>query len=102
MYSSTYSLPRALDGGEWSASRPGRFTSGDRAPGTHWIGGWMGSRAGLDAVTKRENPCPARESNPDRPSRSVVTILTELSRLSDMNNEFSEFYSDRFYPQQVI
>jgi hypothetical protein len=25
-YSSTHSLTSALDGGEWSASRPGRFT----------------------------------------------------------------------------
>jgi len=34
-------LPRilnpALDGGEWSASRPGRFTPTERAPVTHWI-----------------------------------------------------------------
>jgi len=29
----------ALEGGEWSASRPGRFTPMERAPGTHWIGG---------------------------------------------------------------
>jgi hypothetical protein len=34
-------LTSALVGGEWSASRPGRFTPGERAPGTHWIGGWM-------------------------------------------------------------
>jgi hypothetical protein len=34
--------------GEWSASCPGRFTHGERAVGTHWIGGWMGPRAGLD------------------------------------------------------
>jgi len=27
-------LTSALDGGEWSASGPDRFTSGDRAPGT--------------------------------------------------------------------
>jgi hypothetical protein len=33
----------ALDGGEWSASRPCRFTNGERAPGTHWIGGWVES-----------------------------------------------------------
>jgi hypothetical protein len=33
-------LTSALAGGEWSASRPCRFTSGERAPGTHWIGGW--------------------------------------------------------------
>jgi hypothetical protein len=25
----------AIDGGEWSASRPGRFTSREKAPGTH-------------------------------------------------------------------
>jgi hypothetical protein len=34
-----------LVGGEWSVSRPGRFT-----PGTHWIGGWVDLRAGLDDV----------------------------------------------------
>jgi hypothetical protein len=32
----------ALDGGERSASCPGRFTLRERAPGTHWIGGWVG------------------------------------------------------------
>jgi hypothetical protein len=31
-----------LDGGEWSASRPDRFIPRERAPGTHWIGGWAG------------------------------------------------------------
>jgi hypothetical protein len=39
----------ALAGGEWSASRPGRFT-----PGTHWIGGRVGPRAGLDDEEKRK------------------------------------------------
>jgi hypothetical protein len=43
-------LTSALDGGEWSASHHGRFTPRERAPGTHWIGGWVGPRAGLDAV----------------------------------------------------
>jgi hypothetical protein len=46
-------LTSALVGGEWSASRPGRFTPRERAPGTHWIGGWVGPRAGLDDVDKR-------------------------------------------------
>jgi hypothetical protein len=31
-YSSPHSLTSALDGGEWSASRPGRFTPRERAP----------------------------------------------------------------------
>jgi hypothetical protein len=38
-YSSTHSLPSALDGGKWSASRRIRFTSKERAPGAYWIGG---------------------------------------------------------------
>jgi len=29
-------LTLVLDGGEWSASCPGLYTSGERAPGTHW------------------------------------------------------------------
>jgi hypothetical protein len=29
-------LTSALNGSEWSASRPGRFTSRERAPATHW------------------------------------------------------------------
>jgi hypothetical protein len=66
-YSFTYSLTSALDGGEWSASRPGRFTPRERAPGTHWIGVWVGPRAVLDPVVKRKIPSPCRESNPKTP-----------------------------------
>jgi hypothetical protein len=40
-------LISALDGSEWSASLPNRSTSEERALGTHWIGGWLGPRAGL-------------------------------------------------------
>jgi hypothetical protein len=32
-------LISALDGGEWSASRPGRFTPREIAPGTQWLCG---------------------------------------------------------------
>jgi hypothetical protein len=52
------SLTSALDGGEWSASLTGRFTSRERAPGTHWIEGWVGPRAGLEVVVKRKIPSP--------------------------------------------
>jgi hypothetical protein len=45
-------LTSALAGGEWSASHPGCFTPGERAPSTHWIGGRMNSRAGLDDMDK--------------------------------------------------
>jgi hypothetical protein len=34
-----------------------------KAPGTLWIGGWVGPRAVLDAVVKRKIPSPRRESN---------------------------------------
>jgi hypothetical protein len=43
-------LASALDGDEWSDSRPGRFTPGERVPETHWIGGWVGLRTALDVV----------------------------------------------------
>jgi hypothetical protein len=47
------SLTSALVGGEWSASRSGSCTPGEKAPGTHWIEGWMGPGTGLDDVEKR-------------------------------------------------
>jgi hypothetical protein len=40
-------LTSALVGGEWSASRPERFT-----PGGYWIGCWVGPRSGLDNMEK--------------------------------------------------
>jgi hypothetical protein len=55
----------ALDGGEWSASLSCRFTPREAAPGTRCIGGWLGPRAGLDIMEKRQISCPYRESNPD-------------------------------------
>jgi hypothetical protein len=42
----------ALVGGEWSASRLGRFTPGESAPGIQWTEGWMDNRAGLDDMEK--------------------------------------------------
>jgi hypothetical protein len=45
----------------------GRFTARERAPGIHWIGVWVGPRAGLDAVVKRKIPSPRLESNPRTP-----------------------------------
>jgi hypothetical protein len=71
-YSSTHSLTSALDGGEWLASRPGRFTPRERAPSTYWIGDWVGPIVVLDAVVNRKIPNPRRESNPTTPNVQPV------------------------------
>jgi hypothetical protein len=66
LYSSYSFSTSALDGGEWLASRPGHaFTPGEKIPGTHWTGGWVGPRAGLNIEATRKILCPRRESNPD-------------------------------------
>jgi hypothetical protein len=69
---SSYSfMTSALDGGEWSASRPGRaFTPGERTPGTYCTEGWVGPRAGLDTEDRGKIVCACRGSNPGRPARS--------------------------------
>jgi hypothetical protein len=45
-------LALALIGGEWPASCPGHFTPEERALSTHWIGGWVSPRTGLDDVER--------------------------------------------------
>jgi len=57
----------------------GRFTPRERAPGTRWIGGWVGSRALLDAAVNREIPSHRRESNPRTPI--VQLVLRPLSNI---------------------
>jgi hypothetical protein len=46
--------PAALNPREWTA-------------GTHWIGGWVGIRAGLDTEARGKILCHCRGSNPGRP-----------------------------------
>jgi hypothetical protein len=77
---SSYSfLTSVLDGG-WVVSvtpRP-RFASGERSPGTHCTGGWVGLRAGLDTEVKGKILCPCWGSNPDLPVvQSVVRHYTD-------------------------
>jgi hypothetical protein len=75
-------LTLQLYGDEWSASRSCRFTLGNMTPSTHWIGGWVSSRAGLDVTEDIKISCPCRKTNPGCSARSLVAILvqTELSR----------------------
>jgi hypothetical protein len=65
-------LTLAIVGGEWTDSRPGRFTPGEKARGAHRIGGWVGPRVGLDDVEERKFlTLPELELRPlGRPARS--------------------------------
>jgi hypothetical protein len=83
-HSLTHSLTSELDGGEWSGSRPGLFTPRERTPGIHWIGGWVGPRAGLDVIVKRKICSPCRDSNPPNIQPVAQRYNTELYRL--LNN----------------
>jgi hypothetical protein len=81
-------LTSALDGGEWSDSRSGRFTPRERAPGTHWRGGWVGPRTVLYAVVKRKIPSPLRESKPRIPIVQPVAQLYTTHLLRPNNIVF--------------
>jgi hypothetical protein len=51
-------LTLVLYGGEWSATRPCFITPEETALGTHSIGGWVDSRAGLDSMEKKKSVTP--------------------------------------------
>jgi hypothetical protein len=51
----------ALVGVQWSASRHGRFTSGERTNDNHWKGGWLGPRTGLDVENRKFLTLPGLE-----------------------------------------
>jgi hypothetical protein len=75
-------LTSALDGGEWLASRPCRFTSGETAPGSRWVN----PRACLDAMEKRQ-VCPCQESNPGRPARSPSLYCLSIEEIRIFKSE---------------
>jgi hypothetical protein len=66
-YSSMYSLTSALDGGERSASRPSHFTPRETAPGTHWVGGWVGLQSRSRHGGEEKNASSRWESNSRTP-----------------------------------
>jgi hypothetical protein len=80
-YSSYSFSTSALDGGEWSASRlRPRFRPGERTPGTHCTGGWMGPREARGKIL-----CLCRGLNIDRPVvQRVARHYTDwATRLTD-------------------
>jgi hypothetical protein len=59
------------------SSRPGRFTPKERAPGNHWIGGWVGSksRSGHGVEDKSFQSPPGFEPrSSERPSQSLYQM----------------------------
>jgi hypothetical protein len=56
-------LTSALDEGKWSVSRPCRFHPGETTHSAHWIGGWVGPRAGLDVMEMENNDMAKVQNN---------------------------------------
>jgi hypothetical protein len=81
-------LTSALDGGEWSASRPGRFTSGEATTDAHWMGGCLDNRAGLDAVVRKKFPAPTGTRTNVITLKNVVTKSDALRTVTPLRCEF--------------
>jgi hypothetical protein len=66
-YSSHLFLTSALDGGEWSSSRPGRVYPRGMDPGYPLDRRLGGPKTCLDSEVREKIICLCRGSNPDRP-----------------------------------
>jgi hypothetical protein len=88
-------LTLALAGGEWSASRPGHFTPWERAPGTHWIGGWVDPRAGLNDMEKRKFlTLPGLKPRLlGRPARSQSLYRLHYSQVTETKFNFQKYFN---------
>jgi hypothetical protein len=63
----------------------------ERAPVTHWIGGWVSPSVGLDAVVKREITSPFRVSNPPLP------IIQPVAQLYTTGLSLWQFFFSRYW-----
>jgi hypothetical protein len=92
-----------------------RFSPGERTPGTHCTGGWVGPRAGMDTEVRGNILCLCRRSNPDSPvTQPVVRHYTAWANpahtgycyyctkrpFSDLLCSQSEFLSIPIYPPE--
>jgi hypothetical protein len=77
-------LTLALEGCEWSASRTRRSASREKAPSTHWIGGWVDPSAGLALWITEQSLVPVQNQTPAR--SYLVAIPTELSCWARVNS----------------
>ena len=71
-------MTAALEGSEWSAARPGRTFPQERA-GTHFTGGWVGPRAGLDG-RKFSSPL---GFDPGTSSPQLATVYCDIDKGSN-------------------
>jgi hypothetical protein len=78
-------LNSALVGGEWSASRPGRSSPREIAPGTHWTGGSVGPRIGMNGMEGRKIIFPNPPSSNPLACRitdcSIPALFTKITHL---------------------
>jgi hypothetical protein len=76
-------LTSTVDGGEWLASRPSRFTPGERSPAPILTRlGWPQRRFGHYEQEKRLLLLPVIEFHPlGCPAHLLVSVPTEISRL---------------------
>jgi hypothetical protein len=65
-------------GSRWCNSRPVRFNTWERTPGTNYTGRSVNSRANLDVMGKKKSLARTRIRIPDGPARTAVTIQTML------------------------
>jgi hypothetical protein len=77
-------LTSALAVAEWSASRPGRFTPEERAPGTYWIRSIVDPTASLEDVEKRKL-LTLPESNSDPSIDQPVASQYKENSISEIN-----------------
>jgi hypothetical protein len=101
-YSSYSFSTSALDGGEWSASRPGRALAPGEGPQYPCIGGLVGPRVGLDteATRKSLSPLPGIEPrSPGRPARSQTLYWLSYPVHCHIRtlNYFSEMAATTFF-----
>jgi len=75
--------------GEWSASRPGRFTRRERAPATQWIGGWVGPRVG----SKEKMPSPTGNRKPVV-QHAVLNYTNRAIRVSTHYTQSNKIVND--------
>jgi hypothetical protein len=71
MYSSYSFTTSALDEGDGQPHAPAALYPRGKDPGTHWTGGWVGPRAGLDTEVREKILLPLPGIKPRSPGRRV-------------------------------